>query len=43
MYQYLPSMLLNEYQKQQRIIQAQARHIAELSAEMTGMKAANCF
>jgi hypothetical protein len=30
MYQYLAPMLLNEYQKQQRTIEAQAREIAEL-------------
>jgi hypothetical protein len=30
MYQYLAPMLLNEYQKQQRAIEAQAREIAEL-------------
>ena len=30
MYQYLPPMLLNEFQKQQRTIEAQSREIAEL-------------
>jgi hypothetical protein len=33
MYQYLPSMLLNEYQKQQRTIAAQATHIAKLQED----------
>jgi hypothetical protein len=44
MYQYLPSMLLNEYQKQQRRIEAQAKHIEKMerthSAEIAGLKAA---
>ena len=46
MYQYLPSMLLNEYQKQNRRIEAQAMHIAALErgrlaqiAEIAGLKA----
>jgi hypothetical protein len=46
MYQYLPAMLLNEYQKQDRRIAAQATHIAELerdrlaqTAEIAGLKA----
>jgi hypothetical protein len=30
MYQYLPPMLLNEYQKQQRTIEAQEKEIAAL-------------
>jgi len=45
MYQYLPSMLLNEYQKQQRTIDTQAKHIAKLeqdrlvhTAEITALK-----
>jgi hypothetical protein len=33
MYQYLPSMLLNEYQKQQRTIDAQATHIAKMERD----------
>ena len=33
MYQYLPSMLLNEYQKQQRTIDAQASHLAKLEQD----------
>jgi hypothetical protein len=33
MYQYLPSMLLNEYQKQQRVSEAQALHIARLEQD----------
>jgi hypothetical protein len=47
MYQFLPSMLLNEYQKQQRTIEAQAKHVARLeqdrlaqAAEIAGLKAA---
>ncbi len=47
MYQFLPSMLLNEYQKQQRMIDAQASRIAKLererhaqAAEIEGLKAA---
>ncbi len=33
MYQFLPSMLLNEYQKQQRTIEAQTTHIARLERD----------
>ena len=33
LYQFLPPMLLNEYQKQQRTIQAQAARIAELEQD----------
>ncbi len=33
MYQFLPSMLLNEYQKQQRTMEAQAIHIATLEQD----------
>jgi len=33
MYQYLPAMLLNEYQKQQRTIQTQVARIAELEKQ----------
>ena len=33
MYQFLPSMLLNEYQKQQRAMHAQTIRIAELERE----------
>jgi hypothetical protein len=42
MYQYLPAMLLNEYQKQQRTIQAQLARIAELekqAGEIASLKA----
>jgi hypothetical protein len=45
LYQHLPPMLLNEYQKQQRIIEAQARRIgvfenerAALAAEVAGLR-----
>jgi hypothetical protein len=40
MYQFLPSMLLNEYQKQQKKIDAQAAHLARQTAEIAGLKAA---
>lgn len=44
MYQYLPAMLLNEYQSQQRTIQVQARHIEKMArtyaAEIAELKAA---
>jgi type II secretory pathway component PulJ len=40
MYQYLPAMLLNEFQKQQRTIAAQTTHIAELERERQTLKAA---
>lgn len=32
-YQFLPAMLLNEYPRQQRTIEAQAIHIAKLERE----------
>jgi Chaperone of endosialidase len=32
-YQFLPPMLLNEYQKQQRTIETQAQHVAELERD----------
>jgi hypothetical protein len=34
MYQFLPPMLLNEYQKQQRLIEAQAAEVTRLAAEV---------
>lgn len=38
-YQHLAPMLLNEYQKQQRTIEAQARELAALKREMSAMTA----
>jgi hypothetical protein len=35
MYQFLPPMLLNEYQKQQRTIDAQAKELARLGSELS--------
>ncbi len=37
MYQFLPPMLLNEYQKQQRTIEALADHIAKLEQQVDRM------
>jgi Chaperone of endosialidase len=39
MYQFLPPMLLNEYQKQQRTIEAQADHIAQLERDRQAQSA----
>ena len=38
LYQYLPTMLLNEYQKQQRRIEAQTKRIAELEQDQKALK-----
>lgn len=38
-YQFLAPMLLNEYQKQQRTMEAQAREIAELKQQLARMAA----
>src|SRR5262249_11881505 len=38
MYQFLPPMLLNEYQKQQRTIQAQASRMAEQQARIEALE-----
>jgi hypothetical protein len=38
MYQYLPSMLLNEYQKQQRAIEAQAREAMRYRARLVELE-----
>ena len=40
MYQFLPPMLLNEYQKQQRTIEAQAAAIAKQGAEIAELRSA---
>lgn len=39
MYQYLPPMLLNEYQKQQRTIAAQAARLSELEVRLARLEA----
>ncbi|APV50522.1 hypothetical protein BWI17_12975 [Betaproteobacteria bacterium GR16-43] len=40
MYQFLPPMLLNEFQKQQRTIAAQAKRIGALEADLAAIKQA---